>query len=294
MIRKSNLQTHNILRRFPIPRRFKINHQRNLQRSWNYRSRIRKVSYNQYLFFSFSYGLGKGMKITIPTNKIDPEIKKKMKKEGEVKRNENFDKLAGIFGKDDSQNDQNDKGGKVFEYHEKEDIQPNIENVDEEELEANYSAAHLEEFMKSLKTSDKDIGNSTLNPEQTENLITCFLQKHGNSNNDSQTIIQSRLGPQAKRTGTQMLSSVVEKINTKRTGATLSNSLAYSQSNASVLGTGQFNSVSLVSGVKSRKNQITEEEEKLEEVELDDDPIHHRTEELRIQNEEDDLERDDD
>ncbi len=46
------------------------------------------------------------------------------------------------------------------------------------------------------------------------------------------------------------------------TGATLSNSLAYSQTNASVKGYNQFNSVNLVSGLKSKRNQ---EESKLEE-----------------------------
>lgn len=219
-----------------------------------------------------------------------------MRKEGEVKKNENFDKLAGIFGKDSNQTDNHDKGGKVFEYYEKEDIQPQIEHLDETEQEVNYSAAHLEDFMKSLKTSEKDIGNSTLNPEQTENLITDFLQNvNGNSKNDAQTIIQNRIGPQTKRSGTQMISSTVDRITSNHTRGTLSNSLAYSQSNASVLGTGQFNSVNLVSGIKSRQNQqMEEEEDKLEEVKLDIDPIHHRTEEFRVQNEEDEFERDDD
>ena len=58
-----------------------------------------------------------------------------------------------------------------------------------------------------------------------------------------------------------MVSSHVEGIGA-HTGATLTNSLAYSQTNASVVGHGQFNSVNLVSGIRSRQK---ENENKIEE-----------------------------
>lgn len=65
-----------------------------------------------------------------------------------------------------------------------------------------------------------------------------------------------------KRSESQIISGNFDGMLGTHTGATLSNSLAYSQTNASVKGYNQFNSVNLVSGLKSKRNQ---EESKLEE-----------------------------
>ena len=57
------------------------------------------------------------MNICLPNQvPLDPETKEKMKKEGEIKKNQNFEKITGIFGESTSQNDQQKKEGKVFEY----------------------------------------------------------------------------------------------------------------------------------------------------------------------------------
>ena len=162
------------------------------------------------------------------------------------------------------------KVNKVFEQNEA--------NASDEEIE--YSQAHLEEFMKSLNAHNKNkgfkqdqleesehdtrgIGDSTLNPEQTNCLISTFLNNvNHNSNLNPQTCSKDKVQVVNKRSESQIISGNFDVILGTHTGATLSNSLAYSQTNASVKGYNQFNSVNLVSGLKSRRNQ---EESKLEE-----------------------------
>ena len=250
--------------------------------------------------YRFSYGLGKDLKINFGKGAKPNE---QARKEGEIKKNQNFDKLAGIFG--DNQKEQ-EKGGKVFEYHQREE-----DNQEEEDVE--YSHEHLEEFMKSLNEHNKnkgfkqtgfthddhdpkEIGNSTLNPEQTDNLISNFLQNvNHNSNQDPQTVGKYRIEIPSKRAGSEIMSANVERMACNQTGATLSNSLAYSQSNASVLGTNQFNSVSLVSGVKLRQKEALEEEKfDNQKLELDERQKRHSTQELNLNDDDDeDLDRDD-
>jgi hypothetical protein len=167
------------------------------------------------------------MKINLPQGiKVTEEEKKQMRKEGEIKRNQNFDKLTGIFGEPEKRKEH--KEGKVFEYHEKDEEENELEDID-------YSHAHLEEFMKSLNEHNKnnsfkkkefatvsdhsnDLGNSTLNPEQTDNLITNFLSSVATNQNPP------------RRAGSE-IASITSKIAPSQTGATLSNSLAYSQTN---------------------------------------------------------------
>lgn len=173
------------------------------------------------------------MKINLPQEKkLTEEEKKQMRKEGEIKRNENFDKLTGIFGEQKDKKEH--KEGKVFEYHEKEEKEEEKDEGNELE-DIDYSHAHLEEFMKSLNEHNKnnsfkkkefatvsndssELGNSTLNPEQTDNLITNFLSSVGTNQN------------LIRRAGSE-IASINSKIAPSQTGATLSNSLAYSQTN---------------------------------------------------------------
>lgn len=230
--------------------------------------------------------------------------KTQIRKEGEVKKNENFDKLTGIFGQPQSKTEAKD--GKVFEYHEKDQE----DDEDDPDADVDYSHAHLEDFMKSLNqhninkgfkkeqlaTQDeesKDFGNSTLDPEKADNLISQFLQSVNGSSNQETIGNNNPLNP-VRRAGSQIMSVNTDRIASNHTGATLTNSLAYSQTNGSVAGT-QFNSVGLVSGVKSRQQEANEEikiDEKLTEVR------HQRnsTQELKLANDDDDedLDRDED
>lgn len=221
------------------------------------------------------------MHIDLPASKPkDPETQAKMRKEGELKKNENFNKITNIFGGSSEQPKTGHKEGKVFEYHQKD--MPD-EKVDQEyEIPDNieYSQAHLEDFMKSLKdhtkskglipqnietesVDPKEIGNSTLNPEQTDNLITTFLKNVNHNTNQVAFTCSKEKGQNVnKRSESQIISGNLDGILGGHAGATLSNSLAYSQTNASVKGYNQFNSVNLVSGVKSR---IAHEESKHEE-----------------------------
>ena len=217
---------------------------------------------------NFSYGLGKELAIK------SPEIDKKFSKEGRFKNQQNFEKLTNEFVTEKPKN----KESKVFEYELKDKNKTEdynkVEGDFEEDME--YSHIHLEEFMKSLnehnnnnsfgnKTQlsvqqDENIGNSTLNPEQTSNLITSFLKNINKNalNQDQRT----------KRSNTEIVSSHVEGI--AHTGITLTNSLAYSQTNTSVVGHGQFNSVNLVSGIRSRQK---EQDDKIEEdKKIEDQP----------------------
>lgn len=134
---------------------------------------------------NFSYGLGKELAIKTP------EInKEKLTKDGRIKNQKNFEKLSNAFATENPKN----KESKVFEYEIKDknntEEHTKVEGDFEEDME--YSHIHLEEFMKSLhehnnnnpfgtKTQlsvqqDENVGNSTLNPEQTNNLITSFLK----------------------------------------------------------------------------------------------------------------------
>jgi len=255
---------------------------------------------------NFSYGQGKELKISMQGKKIGKEEKEIMKKEGEVNKNLNFDQLAGIF-------ENKNHEGKVFEYHEQqEELKGQNPQLDDKErdIEDNidYSHEHLEEFMKSLSEHNqnqnfkqalgneeeklKDFGNSTLNPSQADVLITDFLQNVSNNEHvDTQTVDKGKMELLSKRDGSRILSIDQDKYTGRHTGATLSNSLAYSQSNASVVGMNQFNSVSLVSGNCNKRE--TNEDSKLEEIKIDSTHKHHLTEQIKWENEEDDLERDD-
>lgn len=220
------------------------------------------------------------MKIDLPNKKVDPATKEKMRKEGEVKKNQNYEKITGIFGSNNNQEET--KGdGKVFEYHEKERQEEFVnDKADNSEDEIDYSHEHLEEFMKSLNEHNKgkgfknpglstvDVepkneGNNTLTHEQADNLISTFLKNvNVNTNRDSQPVDKALAPLGSKRSESEIVSGNLDGLLGINTGATLSNSLAYSQTNASARGNNQFNSVSLVSGMRSRLNRNTEAGEK--------------------------------
>lgn len=245
----------------------------------------------------FSYGQG-DLRIDLHGKKQTKEQKEQMKKEGEVKKQDNFNKIQKIFGQEEPQEKPT---GKVFEYPEQPD---QVEPEPEEEID--YSHEHLEEFMRSLNEHNKtknfkaaleeeqkegptDYANNTMNPQQTDNLINEFLQNVNNKQGqDPQSVTKENPEMLSRRTGSEVLSSGVDRAASHHTGATLSNSLAYSQSNASALGAGQFNSIGLVSGVKSRQQ---EEDDNIEHINLEIKP--EPVEELQYKPEEDDeLERD--
>lgn len=251
---------------------------------------------------NFSYGLGKDLAIKFQTQNPVKEVdRQKLTQEGQTKNQANFDKLAGAFG---DFNTQKQKEGKVFEYHEKDnEEQKNDEGDFEDEMD--YSHAHLEEFMISLHEHNNNNAfgtktqlsihkenemahNSTLNPEQTNNLISNFL-KNVNQN--------PGINPQSKRSESEIFSTRIG-ISAVHEGATLNNSLSYSQTNASVKGLNQFNSVNLVSGVKLKQKEQSEQkhlesdQKPVEELKIDDGPIDYNDEQELEDDEE--LERDDD
>ena len=69
------------------------------------------------------------MKISLPNAApMDPETKEIMRKEGEIKRNQNFEKITGIFGESEAQKVQPKTEGKVFEYQIKDESNLKIIN----------------------------------------------------------------------------------------------------------------------------------------------------------------------
>jgi hypothetical protein len=57
------------------------------------------------------------MKINIPNAApVDAATKDKMRKEGEIKKNQNFEKITGIFAEPSALDEQSKKQPKVFEY----------------------------------------------------------------------------------------------------------------------------------------------------------------------------------
>lgn len=57
------------------------------------------------------------MKINLPNAApVDSATKEKMRKEGEIKKNQNFEKITEIFGESSAPKEQSKKEGKVFEY----------------------------------------------------------------------------------------------------------------------------------------------------------------------------------
>lgn len=210
----------------------------------------------------FSYNLDSNMKIDIDEfKKLAAERKKSQMKDGEKKNESNFQNMKEMMGGKDG----------VFEYQpaatpdeELEEPEFNLPEDEDEEIkctfdddndELEYSAEQLEDFMSSLK--EKGDPSAT---QKSDKLVTNFLQNI-KSNDPNKT------GGKGDKAGMSLRSS-------GKQGTILSNSLAYSPTNASPLRKG------------SKMESIESEEEKSSSMDASKEKKEHPHEAAKRQTQE--------
>ena len=169
----------------------------------------------------FSYNLDANMKINLDQiNKQDRERKEAMAKVGEEKNEMNFEKMKDMMGGEKPNQvfeykpqEADDEIGKELEIDMEEEIKSDFEDEDDDPLE--YSAEHLEEFMSELKRQEPEVHHT----QQSDQLISNFL-------NQVSTWDPNRTSGKSA-TGKKSIAS------TWGGPETISNSLAYSPTNAS-------------------------------------------------------------